>query len=86
MICAMSPSFADMHNTLPASQKTTTNYFIAFIVFHLICTPCLLLDPEKLDFAAWFSTFTMVIDGLVIVIWQVAPEYVTNLNTYFRHV
>jgi NCS1 family nucleobase:cation symporter-1 len=56
MITAIWPSYALLHNSLPASAGITTKGMISYFIYHVVQTPFLLIPTEKLKWMFLLKT------------------------------
>lgn len=73
-LTALWPSFATMHNFLPASMQTTTTayQFVGFILFWVLSTPFLMIPPEKFKLPFQVVTIYCGVGMLCMMIWALA--------------
>ncbi|ERT01310.1 hypothetical protein HMPREF1624_02553 [Sporothrix schenckii ATCC 58251] len=73
-LTAIWPSFATMHNFLPASmsQITTAYQFVGFILFWVLSTPFLLIPPEKFKLPFQVVSIYCGVAMLAMMIWALA--------------
>ena len=71
-ITAIWPSFATMHNFLPASMPTTGYQFVGFIVFWVLSTPFLFIPPEKFKRPFQVTSIYCGLGMISMMIWALA--------------
>lgn len=64
MITAIWPSYAKLHNSLPASAGITSNGLLSYFLYHVIQTPFLFIRTEKLKWM--FLTKTILVPPMAL--------------------
>ncbi|OCF39735.1 hypothetical protein I317_06459 [Kwoniella heveanensis CBS 569] len=63
------PSWATMHNPIPAAQGITIQVLIGFIIAFIFTIPFMLIHTTKIHYLFSVKSFVMPLAGLGIVIW-----------------
>lgn len=72
-LLALSPSLeTHIPNHMPASTGMTTAQFVAYLLFSLLSLPIIYIRPHKLKSLFYFSSATILIFELVLLIWALA--------------
>ncbi|KAE9372153.1 hypothetical protein N431DRAFT_338967 [Stipitochalara longipes BDJ] len=75
MLQAISPSFKNFPNHIPASSHVTSAQLLCFFLFIFIQLPLLWLHVSKLRFLFMAKTIIMPIFGLTLFVWALAAAH-----------
>ncbi|TVY44681.1 putative permease [Lachnellula subtilissima] len=86
MITAIWPSYALLHNSLPASAGITTKGMISYFIYHVVQTPFLFIKTEKLKWMFLTKTILVPPMALAMVIYLAvaarhAPDFWDQKST-----
>ena len=70
LLRAIFPSFARIHNTMPAGTETTTAYIIAFIIYWILSLPTIWVPMHKLRYCFMVKAFVGPIVGFALFGWS----------------